>query len=83
MKTSQLQQHDIDIFCGGQRNGFYPLLCQNVRSCILAIPPMLEITLWVELLNNMRDLGIQMDLKFHIHTDIASGILGLICKSFE
>ena len=43
----------------------------------------------LELLDNIRDLGIQIDskLKFHIHTDMvvkkAYRILGLICKSFE
>ena len=43
----------------------------------------------LELLDEIRDLGIQIDsrLKFHSHTDIvvknAYRILGLICKSFE
>ena len=40
----------------------------------------------LELLDNIRDLGIQIDSKFHIHTDMvvkAYRILGLICKSFE
>ena len=43
----------------------------------------------LELLDNFRDLGIQIDpkLKFHIHTNTvvkkAYRVLGLICKSFE
>ena len=43
----------------------------------------------LELLDNIRDLGIQIDskLKFHIHTDMvvkkAYRILGIICKLFE
>ena len=43
----------------------------------------------LELLDNFRDLGIQIDskLKFHVHTDIvvkrAYRVLGLIYKSFE
>ena len=43
----------------------------------------------LELLDNIRDLGIQIDskLKFQIHTDMvvrkAYRILGLICKSFD
>lgn len=43
----------------------------------------------LELLDNLRDLGIQIDskLKFHIHTDVvvrkAYRVLGLIRKSFE
>ena len=43
----------------------------------------------LEILDNFRDLGIQIDskLKFHIHTNTvvrkAYRVLGLICKSFE
>ena len=43
----------------------------------------------LELLESIRDLGIQVDskLKFHVHTDIIAKkgycVMGLISKSFE
>ena len=47
-----------------------------------------KVGIQLELLDNIQDLGIQIDskLKFHIHTDTVQGaycVLGFICKSFE
>ena len=43
-------QDDTDILLRWLKEcNFYPLTCQSIRSCILALPPKLEITLWVTL----------------------------------
>ena len=75
-----------------QNTGCYPSVVKCKVSHIGNTPYTGDYSLdgtQLELLENIRDLGIQVDakLKFHTHTDIvvkkAYHVLGLICKSFE
>ena len=94
LKTVSCYRMTLISCSTGQDIGCYPLMFQNVRCYTLATLPILAISyaldgIQLELLDNYRDLGIQIDskLKFHIHTDTvvkkAYRVLGLIRKSFE
>ena len=87
-------QNDINIMLDWSKQW---LLSFNVSKCnkvlhIGSTPYTGNYTLegiQLEILDNFRDLDIQIDskLKFHIHTNTvvrkAYHVLGLICKSFE
>jgi len=86
----------ILFYSNGLKSGFCHLMLLNVRFCILVIMLLTNCNhqytlngVDLELLGDIRDLGIQIDskLKFHVHTNSvankANCILGLISKVFE